>query len=432
VQSLTYTLDRGAPAGATIDAGTGVFTWTPNEAQGPSTNLIFVRVTDSGTPSASATQAVSITVTEVNTPPTLNNPGPQSVDETKPFTVTLVATDADLPTNRLSFSTVAPFVSGLTINSGSGQINWTPTESQGGSNYTVTVRVTDNASPSMNATQSFVITVNEVNNAPVLTNLNNSSRSIAELTSIVLTNKATDSDIPTNILTYEIVSAPSGALLNPTNGLFTWTPGEDQGPSSNNILVRVVDNGVPSLSATQRFIILVTEVNSAPVLSPIANKTVAPGQLLTFNNIGIDSDLPVQALTFSLAPGAPAGASVGPVSGVFTWTPTTGQSPSTNILSIQLADDGNPSLSATQTFTVFVVSAIRISDIHTLDSTHVSLTWESQSGKSYRLEFKDNLDTGTQWQPLSGSEVTATGSTQSATLVISTPAKRFYRIAQTN
>jgi len=346
------------------------------------------------------------------------------------LSVTNTATDSDVPANTLTYSLLgAPAGAVISTN---GVITWTPTEAQGPGSYTFTTRVTDNGTPPSSATNSFTVTVTEVNSAPVLTNLNNSSRSIPELTSITLTNRATDTDAPTNILTYEIVSGPAGASVNPTNGVFSWTPSEAQGPSSNNILVRVFDNGVPSLSATQAFVILVTEVNSAPILSPIGNKTVAASQLLSFTNVVNDADLPAQVLTFSLAADAPSGAAVDPLSGVFSWTPGSGQAPSTNLLSIQVADNGSPSLSATQTFTIFVVVAIRVTDIHTVDADHVSVTWETQNGKSYQLEYKDNLDAGTAWQTLPGSQVTATGSSQSTTITIGGNLRRFYRIAQTN
>src|SRR5439155_9886737 len=49
-QTLAYSLDPGAPAGATINSSSGVFTWTPSEAQGPGVYSVTVRVTDSGSP----------------------------------------------------------------------------------------------------------------------------------------------------------------------------------------------------------------------------------------------------------------------------------------------------------------------------------------------------------------------------------------------
>ena len=64
----------------------------------------------------------------------------------------------------------------------------------------------------------------------------------------------------------------------------------------------------------------------APVLAAIGPQTVAEETLLTFTATATDSDLPAQPLTFSLAD-APAGASIDPASGVFTWTPTEAQGP---------------------------------------------------------------------------------------------------------
>lgn len=434
IQNLTFSLDADAPEGATIDPVTGQFSWTPNEAQGPATNIILVRVTDNGVPSASATQAVTITVTEVNTPPTLDNPGTQTIDETKLWTYQLIASDSDLPTNRLTFATVAPFVSGVTINSGTGIISWTPTEAQGAGTYVMKVRVIDNASPSLSATQTFTVIVNEINNAPVLNNLNNATRTIAELTSITLTNRATDQDTnsgPLNVLTYELVSGPDGATVNPTTGVFGWTPSEAQGPSSNSILVRVFDDGVPSLSATQRFSVVVTEVNLAPVFPPIPNKNVNVGQLLSFTNVVNDPDLPAQTLTFSFVSGAPSGATLDATSGVFSWTPA---ATGTNTVAIRVVDNGTPALSATQSVTIVVSSVIRITGIQLVSPTALSIAFESQNGKDYELRYTDDLEQPTaNWAVLPGSQVRATSSSQSIPVTISSGvAARFYRVVQTN
>ena len=64
--------------------------------------------------------------------------------------------------------------------------------------------------------------------------------------------------------------------------------------------------------------------NSPPVLGPIGNKTVDEGTQLAFTATATDADAG-DTLVFSLAGTVPAGASIGPSSGAFTWTPTEDQ-----------------------------------------------------------------------------------------------------------
>src|SRR5262249_57860861 len=90
-----------------------------------------------------------------------------------------------------------------------------------------------------------------------------------------------------------------------------------------------------------------------PVLGAIANQTVAVGTQLVITNRATDPDSPPQVLTFSLGNGAAANASIDPASGVFSWTPTAAQV-GTNAFRVIVSDNGSPSLSATQTFSVVV------------------------------------------------------------------------------
>src|SRR5256885_16436183 len=90
----------------TLDLNTGVLTWTPTEAQGPSTNTITVKVTDNGTPALSATNSFTVAVNEVNSAPTLTVPANQTINELSALVVTNTATDTDLPANTLSFALV--------------------------------------------------------------------------------------------------------------------------------------------------------------------------------------------------------------------------------------------------------------------------------------------------------------------------------------
>ncbi|MCI0747997.1 MAG: putative Ig domain-containing protein, partial [Verrucomicrobia subdivision 3 bacterium] len=61
-QTLTYSLEPGAPPTASIDAS-GVFTWTPASADAGTTNVITVRVTDDSLPILSDTETFTVLVT---------------------------------------------------------------------------------------------------------------------------------------------------------------------------------------------------------------------------------------------------------------------------------------------------------------------------------------------------------------------------------
>jgi hypothetical protein len=68
-QSLTFSLSN-APVGASINVSSGGFTWVTTNAAVPSTNVITVRVTDTGTPALSDTKTFAI---GVSAPPRFNS-----------------------------------------------------------------------------------------------------------------------------------------------------------------------------------------------------------------------------------------------------------------------------------------------------------------------------------------------------------------------
>jgi hypothetical protein len=344
-QTLSYQL-VAPPTGAGINAN-GVITWTPTSAQAPSTNLITTVVTDNGTPPFSATNSFTTVVIPANSAPVLPAQANQTIAELTALTVINTATDPDRPAQTLSYQLIAP-PAGASID-GSGTITWTPTEAQGPGTYTLTTVVTDNGTPPLSATNSFRVTVTEVNTAPALPAQAN--RTIAELTTLVVTNTATDTDIPANTLAFALLAAPAGAAISPA-GVITWTPSEAQGPSTNLITTVVTDNGVPPLSATNVFTVFVTATNTAPVLAAQANRTIAELTTLMVTNTATDGDVPANTLTYILA-GAPAGAAIS-TSGVITWTPSEFQGPGTYTLTTVVTDNGIPPLSATNSFTVTV------------------------------------------------------------------------------
>src|SRR5437773_1251425 len=152
----------------TINASSGVLSWTPSEAQGPGTSTITVRVTDNGVPSLSDTKSFTVVVNEVNSGPVLAAIANQTVNEGSTLTLTATATDADVRANTITYTLEAGAPAGMTINASSGVLRCTPRFRSGPGTSTITVRVTDNGVPSLSDTKSFTVVVNEVNSAPVL------------------------------------------------------------------------------------------------------------------------------------------------------------------------------------------------------------------------------------------------------------------------
>lgn len=85
------------------------------------------------------------------------------------------------------------------------------------------------------------------NTPPVLAALDNRVLFLGQTLSFVAS--ATDDDQPPQQLTFSLLDAPAGAQINPTNGVFAWTPTPALGTYS--IVVAVTDDGTPNLSATR-------------------------------------------------------------------------------------------------------------------------------------------------------------------------------------
>jgi len=77
----------------------------------------------------------------------------------------------------------------------------------------MTTVVTDNGAPPLSATNSFAVFVTDANTAPALTF--QADRTIAELTTLVVTNTATDTDVPVNTLTYALVVGLAARRFRP-------------------------------------------------------------------------------------------------------------------------------------------------------------------------------------------------------------------------
>jgi len=122
------------------------------------------------------------------------------------------------------------------------------------------------------------------NHPPVLAAIAN--QTILAGQTLLLTNSASDVDVPPQALTYSLMTAPVGAEINTNNGSFAWRPAIAQSPSTQSVAVVVSDSGVPMMSATQAFTVAAFQ----PVRPTLTAASMTNGQfpLIISGDVGPD------------------------------------------------------------------------------------------------------------------------------------------------
>jgi glucuronoarabinoxylan endo-1,4-beta-xylanase len=175
-------------------------------------------------------------------------------------------------------------------------------------------------------------------------------------------------------ITSGTLSLAPQAAINLTNSSFAYT--------------------VPAMSV----VTFVGRGNTQPVIGSVSNQTIDPGVTLLVTNTVSDADLPSQTLTFAVANSFPTNATINPSNGVFNWRPLVSQADTTNIIRIKVTDNGQPNLSATNSFSVVVkpISLPVVSSI-TLTGEQIDLLVDGPSGPDYTLLTSTNL---LDWNPI--------------------------------
>jgi VCBS repeat-containing protein len=331
--TLAYSL-TSFPAGMTINAATGVISWTP--ANGVVEESVTVEVTDT---QLTDTQTFTIAVTPVNDAPEITEESATiDTDEDNTGSVTLNATDVDGDT--ITWSIAANGTNGSAVVSGTGAsqtINYTPNANFNGAD-SFTVQVSDNQ-----ATDTLVVnvTVNAANDAPEVTSTAVTTATEDEAYGYTVT----ASDVDGDTLEFSLTDSPEGMSIDSASGAITWTPAN--GVTTELVTVQVSDS---QATATQTFTINVTPVNDAPTItsSPITGATEAVEYTYTVVANDIDGD----SLTFSLSAN-PAGMVIDSASGVITWTPANGVDQ--GVVTVDVFD-GTETVSQTFTITVGAVN----------------------------------------------------------------------------
>lgn len=280
----TLTLSSSTlPSGATFNAATGAFSWTPAFNQSGSYSVTFT-VTDNGTPPLSAMKTTTFTINDINRPPVANS-FPVTVTEDTATPITLTGSDPDGDT--FTFAVVAQPMHG-TLSGTAPNLTYTPTLNYNGSD-SFTYKTNDGKVDSVNGL--VTITVSSVNDKPVITVPGAQSVGTGQAVNFTVTAMDVDAG---DVITLSATSVPSGATFNAATGAFSWTPGVT---GTFTVSFTATDNGTPQMSDTKTVTITVGQGNRAPSCTAVMTTTdedVAKQFALTC------SDPDEQALTYSV------------------------------------------------------------------------------------------------------------------------------------
>ncbi|MGA1840051.1 MAG: PKD domain-containing protein [bacterium] len=216
-----------------------------------------------------------------NTIPTITSSPITSANEDFPYNYDVEANDPD--GDILTYSlTEAP--SGMSIDSVTGLIQWTPLQDHVGDNN-VTVQVQDGRGGI--DTQSFTITVQNTNDPPQIT----STPTLTAKENIVYSYDVEAFDIDEDPLTFTLEIAPPGMTIDSASGLIEWTPGSSD-IGDHTIKVKVTDPS--AASDTQEYSLTVEEITdfTPPRISEIqiAPLILNPGETATIAIDAIDNE----------------------------------------------------------------------------------------------------------------------------------------------
>lgn len=318
--TITYSA-TSLPSGATFSNQT--FSWTPGYDQAGSHEVTFI-ASDGQTQDS---ETITITVNNVNRAPVLDAIGDKSANENNALSFSVSASDADNDTITYSAESLP---SGAAF--ASQNFTWTPSYEQAGT-YQVTFVASDTQAQD---SETMTITVNNTNRPPVLTSIGN--KSVNENSALSFSVSAADADSDT--ITYSAQNLPSGASFASQN--FSWTPSYEQTGTYQVTFVASDTQAQDSETIT----ITVNNINRAPVLDTIGDKSANENSTLSFSISASDADN--DTIIYSVG-SLPSGAAF--VSQSFTWTPSYEQT-GTYQVTFVASDDSQAQDSETITITV--------------------------------------------------------------------------------
>ena len=340
------------------DEGTLTFNDAPNfemprgmPISGPNPNDYALTVTATNSFGSAQSGPITVRVTDANDAPVLPSFTPTGFTEYSTGTLTLAATDEDLPAQMLTY-TLTGEARGATI---SGNVfTWTPGEADGGEVRQFGVTVTDDGTPPRMVVSAFNITAVELlNRAPTGAAIT-AAASVNNPNGLPVSAEATDPDTG-DMLTYTWSSSTTGDSFSPATGAsVTWTPPTVTAATMVTLTVTITDTTNGSVTAMQ--VVTVNPEDTAPDFAgaTIAAQTYTQGTAITAITLP-EATGGNDGITYTLAPALPAGLTYTAADRTITGTPTGTAAATTFTLT---AADGDANTvaddTATLTFTITV------------------------------------------------------------------------------
>lgn len=240
--ALTFKLLSDAPLGATLDARTGEFVWTPTEAQGPQEYefTIMAVAEEEGRAPVVRERRFAIEVAEHVDLPVFALPEPLQGKEHETLTHEIVASDPNLPAVGLRYE-MPELPPGMTIDHRSGIISWTPNEQQGGKNYQLAVRVYLEGEAHLDkfTERTLSIQIAESIVPPVINAPAEVRGMIDEPSNLRVTVR--DPNLPAIDDYFALKNGDRiGMSIDPQSGEIFWTPTAEQADTEQEVTVQVL------------------------------------------------------------------------------------------------------------------------------------------------------------------------------------------------
>ncbi len=292
---------------------------------------------------------VEIEVTPVNDPPIAANDS-YTTNEDTPVSGNVQSNDSDVEDATLNSTITTQPTNGTVSLSASGAYTYTPNLNFSGTD-SFQYEICDSGSPVFCETATVTITVNAVNDAPIL---NNDSAVVVEDGTWSGNVSTNDSDLEGGLIYSTTLATPpsNGTVIINSDGTYTYTPNADFN-GTDSFEYEACDNGSPVICETATVTITVTPVNDAPT---VLSDNVSVAEDVTLNgDISLNDSDPEGALTYNTTPLTPPanGTLTLNSDGTYTYTPNADFN-GTDSFEYEACDNGSPALCETAIVTITV------------------------------------------------------------------------------